>query len=79
MVNALHESELDRYLQHFNIADDFHAGNLKCFHTEQQITLDNLFGFFKHEGRILAISDDAEAIEVAYQLQRQGHASRYNS
>lgn len=75
-VNVLYESELDRFLDHLGVRQEFYAGKLKCFHTHVPVTVENLFGFFKYQGQVLAISTDEKAVEMAYQLQRQEDAYR---
>lgn len=75
-VNVIYETELNKFLDHLGVRQEFYAGELKCFHTGIPITTENLFGFFKHQGKILAISTDKDAIELAYQLQRQEDAYR---
>lgn len=75
-INVIYETDLDRFLDHLGVKDQFYAGTLNCFHTGASITIDNLFGFFKYQGKVLAISIDESAIETAYQLQRQEDAYR---
>lgn len=71
IIDAIYESELNFFLTEFGLIDDFREGRLRCFHTNQTITLDNLYGFFMHDGKVLAISLDPRAIDMAYQLQKK--------
>ena len=75
-VNVIYENDLDKFLDHLGLKQKFYAGELICFHTGAPITVDNLFGFFKYQDKVLAISTNESAIEMAYQLQRQEDAYR---
>ena len=69
-VDAVYEAQLEGFLTNIGLYDEFREGLLKCTVCGETVTKDNLYGFFVHHGRAVAVCNRPSCIEKAFELRR---------
>lgn len=69
-LSAIHENELDDFLQHLGLLDEIKAGKVFCNFCEKKITLENLQCVYPLEGEIVFCCDDIRCYQHVLDSQR---------
>ena len=73
-INAIHDDDLEQYLENLGIFSKFQQGELKCKFCREPITFDNLHSLFPQSGDIKIVCTKPDCVRELSNLLREGAA-----
>lgn len=61
-INAVHDDDLERFLDSIGVLHDIRSGNVRCKFCSDQVNLDNLSTVFPDSGSVSFVCNEQECL-----------------
>ena len=75
-LQAVHDNDLVKILKRLNMYECVVEGKCRCFACNREITLDNLGGLFKKNGKIHLVCNNIRCLLIAAEITSSVHSER---